>query len=106
MLSWAWELIFGGKKRKRTFLFHGLGTDCDIFLENDQKRKCAILEHGGDCVQGKGRYDVNTSNQCGHSPHYDTFLVSRSVSGMIQRITRSMSISRETEPTVHRHQED
>ena len=84
--------IWGKKRRKRTPLFYGLGIDCDVFLENGQKRETAILEHGGDCVQGKGRFAMDTSNQCGHSPHHDVCLVSRSISGTIQRITRSIPI--------------
>lgn len=31
--------IWGKKRRKRTPLFYGLGIDCDVFLENGQKRE-------------------------------------------------------------------
>ena len=42
---------------------------------------------------------MDTSSKCGHSHHHAVCLVPKSPPGVIQRRTR------ETEATVHRHQE-
>lgn len=58
---------YSESKQEKNIRFLWLEHRLDIyFRDSSKKRKGAILEHGGDCVQRKGRFAMDTSSYSGH----------------------------------------